>query len=103
GRGRALRLVGAATVVMAVTTFMVLSRVTELYAEWYHPFDTPEASFLTFSWRSLPVARAVITALLLLLALAVVLSTRRSWRAVAVGLAAVLLIDVAAMEVVNAK
>ena len=59
-----LRLIGAAAAVIAVTLFIVLARISS--TEWFHPFDTPEASAMTGSWEQFRPFKATIIALALL-------------------------------------
>jgi hypothetical protein len=103
GRRRALRLVGIATALMAGGAFLVLARMPDLFREWFHPFDTPEVSFLTNTWRALPVAQATVMAALILGALTLALTMLRWPHRAAIALAGVLVVNVAAMEVINAK
>jgi len=103
GRRRALSLIGRSAALLGVGAFLVLSQVNELYKEWFHPFDTPEVSFMTYSWHTLRVAEATVVGLVLLGLLAVGLAATRWRRSVAVALGAVLLINVFALEVVNAR
>lgn len=112
-RRRALRLAGTAAAVMAGGAFLALARMTEFYDQWYHPFDTPEASFLSNTWDLLAVARVTVTAFVLLAAFTLTVTARRptvpasvvpaSIVPVAAALAGLLLLHVAAMEVINAK
>jgi hypothetical protein len=103
GRRRALHLVGAASVVVLAGTFLVLARMPELGSEWFHPFDTPEISFLTNTWDILPVAKATVIGLVLLAVFAFVLSATRSALLVTAGLVGVLALNVVGLSVVNAK
>jgi hypothetical protein len=103
GRLQALRLGRQVAALLAAGAFLVLTQMTELYHEWFHPFDTPETSFITYSWRSMAVAQAAVTALALFAVFAFGLSARGSWRPAVVALAGVLVLNVATMEVVNAK
>jgi hypothetical protein len=102
-RARALRLLGMAAALMGATAFLVLSQMSERGGrEWFHPFDTPEVSFLTATWTGLPVLRATVTALVILAALAFAMANQRG-RWVAAAIATVLVINVVAMEVVDAR
>jgi hypothetical protein len=71
--------------------------------EWYHPFDSPEISGLTNTWNNLPVARATATAVIMLAVIAFALSRPRFGRPAIAALAAVLVINLGIMEVVNRK
>jgi hypothetical protein len=107
-RSTAFSLVRRATLLIVATGVVVLSQFTEFFRQWFHPFDTPETSFLSANWRHLAVSKATIAALVLLVVLAVLMSrpgrpSARTPRFMAAGLAGVLLINVVAMEVVNAK
>jgi hypothetical protein len=103
GRRRALALVGRAAALIAAGGFVVLSRMTDVITERFQAFDTPETSFLTNAWHSLNVGNATIVGLVLLTVLALAFAAPRSRRAVPLALAGVLLLDVAAMAVVNVK
>jgi hypothetical protein len=101
GRGRAFQLVGRAAALLAIGAFFVLSQMTEVTLERFQAFDTPETSFMTYSWDNLPAANATLVALILLVLLALTLAAPRSRRAAVLALTAVLAIDVAAMMVIN--
>jgi hypothetical protein len=103
GRRRAFVLVGTASVLVLTGLFLVLARETELRSEWFHPFDTPEVSFLTNTWNTLPVAKATAIGLGLLVVFAFVLSAPVSPRLAAAGLVGVLALNVACMGMVNAN
>jgi hypothetical protein len=107
-RSTAFWLVRRAAVLIVATAVVVLSQFTEFFTQWFHPFDTPEASFLSANWRHLAVSKATLAALVLLVVLAFLMSrptrpSARTPRLMVAGLAAVLLINVVAMEVVNLK
>jgi hypothetical protein len=103
GRRRAFALVVPAAVMILVGTFLVLARLPELKSEWFHPFDTPEVSFLTNTWDILPVAKATAIGLVLLAVFAFVLSAPLSARLGIAGLTGILVLNVVCMAVVNAK
>lgn len=107
-RSTAFWLVRRAVVLIVVTGVVVLSQFTEFFRQWFHPFDTPETSFLSANWRHLAVSKASLAALALLVVLAFLMSrpsriTARARQVMAVGVVGVLLINVVAMEVINAK
>jgi len=103
GRRRALRLYGAAAAVIVGGAFLVLARQTDLVRETFEPFDTPEVSFLTNTWGALPIARATATALLLLAVFVFAIAAPRPARLARIALAGVLVLNVGAMEVINAR
>jgi hypothetical protein len=59
-----LRLIGGALAVIGVTLFVVLARISS--TEWFHPFDTPEASAMTGSWEQFRPFKATLVAVALL-------------------------------------
>jgi hypothetical protein len=91
-----LRLIGAATGVIAVTLFVVLARISS--NEWFHPFDTPEASAMTGAWDQFRPFKATVVALALL-ALWLILNTFLPFvTLVAVSAAAMVSINVNAIQ-----
>jgi len=103
GTARARWLVGRAAVLVGVGAVIVLSQIPDYYRLKFERFDTPETSFLTNTWNTVPVAQAAVTSvvLLLLFALGVAKPDRRR---LAVGtLAAVVVLNLTAMVVINAK
>ena len=103
GNRRAMHLVGRAAAIIGIGTIIVLSQIPDYYGLKFEKFDTPETSFLTNTWTAIPVAQAAVTALFLLLlfALAVAKAERRWF--VAGAMAAVLVINLTAMVVINAR
>jgi hypothetical protein len=59
-----VRLIGTAMGVIGVTLFVVLARISS--NEWFHPFDTPEASAMTNSWEQFRPFKATVVAVALL-------------------------------------
>jgi hypothetical protein len=102
GSRDARRLVARAAAGLAVGTFLVLSQLTEVGREWFHPFDTPEVSAMTASWQRMPVAEATAVALALLVVLASTLAGRRSRYAPALALAGVLGLGMGTVAAANA-
>jgi hypothetical protein len=107
-RTTAMWLVRRAAVLIVATGVVVLTQFNEWVPQWFHPFDTPETSFLSKNWSHLAVSKASLSALVLLAVLALLMSrpgrpSARTPRVMAAGLAAVLLVNVVAMEVTNFK
>jgi hypothetical protein len=102
-RTRVKSVVGRAAAGIAVGGLVVLSQMTEVTLEWFHPFDTPEVSAMTNSWRTLPVAKATVVALVLLAVLAATLVARSVRYGPFVAVAGVLALCAGTMVLANAK
>jgi hypothetical protein len=103
GIRQAMSLVGRAAALVGVGTVIVLSQIPDYYRLKFERFDTPETSFLTNTWNSMPVAQAAVTSLLLLLIFALAVARRDRRRLAGAALAAVLVLNLTAMVVINAK
>jgi hypothetical protein len=99
-RRDSFRLLGYAAALIGATAFLLLTRITTLYEEWYEAFDVPEISFLANNWDSLAIANASVRAIVVL-AVVVAVATWRHRAALPVLLAGLLCINVAAMEAIN--
>jgi hypothetical protein len=71
--------------------------------ESYEPFDSPEVSFLTGDWQHFLPARAEVVVLILLLVLGLALGSKQKGfpRVAAAALGGVVILNLAAMAVVN--
>jgi hypothetical protein len=97
---RARRLIWHTALLVGVTGFLVLARMSG--REYFERFDTPEVSFLTYTFSHLAVAQVTVISMVLLCVFAALVGKARS-RPVAIALVGVLALNVAAMEVTNLK